>query len=443
MSSTSRNPVWIEFAPEFIRRRLEGRSTLHAIIHNAGWLLGDKALRLGLGLLVGAWVTRYLGPSQYGELSYVLALVAFFDAVSRLGLEAIAIREMSADRNAAPAILGTVFRLRLLSGFLCWLAVTGSTLLFGSEPKTVALTTIVAGGLVFQAADTVELWFQSQMQSKRTVIAKTVAYLLTNSIRVLLVMAKAELVWFAIAGVVEIVLSAFAFAVSYRKYPAPLPWRWSGERGRILLKEAWPYMLSALAIMIYMRIDQVMLHAMLGSRELGIFSAAMPLSMSWYFIPMMIAQSAGPSIAVKKKADPQGYERAIDRLFAMMWLIMLPISLAVAVCSVPLVRLMYGEAYDASAHVLAVHVFANVPIALGVVQGIWIVNERKNTLLLTKTMAGAVVNVVLNQLLIPEYGALGAAAATLAGQSVSSVLSNALLAPRIFRGQIGSWLRTR
>jgi len=439
---SSQNPFWVRFTPLFIRKRLEGRVTLHAIIHNTGWLLGDKALRLGLGLLVGAWVARYLGPSQYGELSYVLAFVAFFQTISLLGLNGVAIRDMARERNASPLILGTVFRLQLITGFLCWLAAIGSMALFRpGDTDTLILTAVVAGSLVFQAADTVDLWFQSQTQSKRTIMAKTIVYLLNSGVKVFLILAKAPLLYFAVAGLVEFILAAVALSLSYRMYPAPFRWQWDMDWGKQLLKESWPYMLSGLAIMIYMRTDQIMIREMLGTHELGIFSAALPLSATWYFIPMMISQSAGPSIAKKKQSDPSGYDRAIDRLFTMMWWIMLPLSATIALLSGPIVHLLYGEAYAASAGVLVVHVFANIPVALGVMQSIWILNEGKNTLALYKTVVGAVTNIGMNLVLIPKYGAVGAAIATVFSYMVSAVLSNVIFAPNIFWRQIVSLVK--
>jgi O-antigen/teichoic acid export membrane protein len=419
---------------------MEGRTNLHSIIHNTGWLLADKALRMGMGLLVGAWIARYLGPSQYGELAYVSAFVAFFQTISLLGLDGIAIRDIAREKKASPAILGTVLRLRLVTGFICWgAAVAGMAMFRPGDYHTLTLTAIIAGSLIFQAADTIDLWFQSQTQSKRTIFSKTLSYIVISGLKIWMILAKAPLIFFAATGIIEMALSAMALMVAYRQYPAPFRWTWDVTWAKQLLQESWPYILSALAIITYMRIDQIMLREMIGVRELGVFSAALPLSSTWYFIPMIISQSIAPTIARKKISDPIAYKKLITQLFSLMWWIMLPLCVAIALLSQPLIALLYGPAYKASAIVLAVHIFANIPVSLGVAQGIWIINERKNTLTLTKTAMGAISNVLLNFFLIPKYGALGAASATLFSQMISAVLSNIFLAPEIFQRQLTSF----
>ena len=195
-----RDPAWIRFLPVSVRPYLAGRNNLHAAMHNSGWLLFDKLVRLMLGLLVGAWVARYLGPAQYGELAYALAYIAFFQTVSTLGLDSIVVRDLVIHPEREAQILGTAFTLRFACGIFSWLvAVLGMAVISGWSDRSVLLVLLVGGSLVFQAADTVDLWFQSRSQSRRTVVAKLAAYLLSGGVKVALIVAEAPLAAFAAA----------------------------------------------------------------------------------------------------------------------------------------------------------------------------------------------------------------------------------------------------
>lgn len=392
-----------------------------------------------MGLLVGAWVARYLGPSSYGDLSYVIAFASFFQVVSFLGLDGIAIRDIARERQDASVILGSVFRFRIASGFLCWLAAVGAMAVYRpGDHQTLLLTAIICGSFVFQAADTVDLWFQSQTRSKMIVLSRGTAYLLSSLLRVGFILFHAPLVSFAVAGLVESALTAVALFYSYRKFPASISWRFDWRRGAGLINESWPYLLSGLAVMTYMRIDQIMLREMLGTHELGIFTAALPLSTMWYFVPIMVSQSVGPAIAQKKRMDKVGYQLAIKRLYSIMWWIMLPLCVGIAILASPVIRVLFGPAFDASALVLAIHIFSGIPVALGSVQDLWNLNEKKNALPLKKALTGVVVNICLNLLLIPRYGAVGSAMATVVSHSISAVFANAVFDPDVLRVQLSS-----
>lgn len=412
-------------------------SALQPVIVNMVWLTLDNFLRILVGIMVGAWVARYLGPAQFGELSYILAYVAFFQGLARLGLDSIAIRDMSRDPAAAPIILGTSARLRLVAGFLCWaLALGGITLLRPRDLDALALVAIVAGAMVFQTADVIDLWFQSRTQSRRTVIAKSAALTLSAAIRVGLIMAGAPLVAFAFVVFFDAAFLALAMFQSYRCYPTEESWAWRTPRACAMLRESWPYLLSTLTIIIYLRIDQIMLRDMVGDYAVGIYSAAQPLATIWYFIPVTLCASIAPALTRIKSRSEENYRFAMNRLFSLMWWYSIPLSIGVALLSGKLVGLLYGEAFAASAVIVATHVFANTPVALGVALQQWTVNEGCSDLGLYRTAMGALANVMLNYCLIPSYGALGAAIATVAAQYVSSLLSNLILDRNLFWRQV-------
>lgn len=436
------------FAQKLLARRpsldIRHRPALLAVARNMGWLFADKALRMVVGLFVGAWVARYLGPAQFGELSYVLSFVALFAVVTQLGLDSVAVRDMAIGDADAPAILGTVLRLRVLVGFACWgLAILVMTALRPGDTHALLLTAIAATSLVFQSADTVDLWFQSRTQSRRTVVSKMVASLGTSVLKVGLIVAGAPLATFVATSVVELALTALLLWRAHHRYPAPTSWRWSGQHARSMLREAWPYLLAGMATIVYMRIDQLMLRELVDAHELGLYSAALAVSSGLYVIPTALCLSVAPAMARLHLRDPAAYERALGKLFAAAWWTTIPIVVVTVLLAPTIVSVLFGPRYTGSAPMLAVHVLATIPVALGVAQSDWIVNERRNQIALWRTALGAVCNVVLNLLLIPRYGGVGAAAATVAAQCVAAILSNAVLAPRMLRLQMYSLLNLR
>lgn len=421
--------------------RLRGNDALVRIAANTGWLMGDKLVRAALGLVVGAWVARYLGPAQFGQYAYVLAFIAFFQAVANLGTDTIVVRDIARDPAVAPEMLGSALQLRVAAGIVCWLLSIGvAAALNPGAPKTVLLTAIVGGIMLFQAADTIDLWFQSQTQSRRTVTAKLVSYLLTSGLKVGLILAEAPLVAFAAAMLFDFAAAAVALAVAYRRFPTARPWRYHNDVARRLLQQSWPFLLSALAITVYMRIDLVMLKALRGEREVGIYAAALPLSQIWQMIPMALVSGFGPMVAQRKLAGQAVYEAALRVAFRLLTILTLAAAVATFAAAPIIVPAIYGPSFAASVDVLRIHVFGNVFIALGVAQSLWIANEGRGRLLLAQTLAGAAVAVIGNRMAIPYWGATGAAGVAVAAQLASCLVVNAVLAPRLFRLQLG--LRT-
>jgi PST family polysaccharide transporter len=211
------NHAWTKLLPSFILTRLDGRLTLQKTIANTGWLFADSILRMGIGMFVGVWIARYLGPKQFGVLSYATAFVALFSAVATLGLDSIVIREVLREPASADEVMGSAFMLKFTGGAVAVvLTVLVISMLHPENSLMHWMVGIIAAGMVFQAFDTIDLWFQSRIQSRYTVYAKSIAFILANMGKVVLVLIHASLIAFAWIGLVEVVIGAAGMVIAYK-----------------------------------------------------------------------------------------------------------------------------------------------------------------------------------------------------------------------------------
>lgn len=414
---------WTRYLPEVLREWLKGRQQLQATISNTGWLMVDKIMRMLIGITVGAWIARYLGPVQFGELAYVISFIAFFQVIPDLQADGIIVRDIAQGRGTPAAVLGTALWLRLLFGAVSWfLAALLMLLLHPDDPRLFELTLIIGATMVFQPAEVVDHWFQSQSQSKRTVLAKLVAYLCSNSVKIILLLNEAPLVAFAWVTCLETATFALGLAIAYRRFPTESRWTITLSQTKALLHQCWPFIASALMITTYMRVDQIMLKEMLGERELGLFAAAQPLSHAWNVIPGTLVTSLAPFVARKMSQDEESYRETLVKIFRFFAIVALLGALLTAAIAPWLIKLLYGAQYQVSAAILSVNVFANVFIFQGTAQTLWIINNNVRAVNVFGTLCAAVVGVVSNFFFIRIFGVMGAVYATLLAQCTSVVV---------------------
>jgi PST family polysaccharide transporter len=164
MANSSKSELWLlKYLPHPIAQLLTIQGQRRVVAENAAWLVAERFMRLVLGVFVGAWVARYLGPSQFGQLSYVLAFLAFFQAVAGLGIDSIIVRDLARNPEIAGEILGSTIVMRTVAGLMGWFAATVSmAFVEKSDPNLILITAIIGSGLIFQVADVFDIWFQSQ-----------------------------------------------------------------------------------------------------------------------------------------------------------------------------------------------------------------------------------------------------------------------------------------
>jgi PST family polysaccharide transporter len=392
------------------------------ILKNIGWLFFDRVFRMGMGLVVGAWVARYLGPADFGTFNYLLATIGILTPFASLGLENMVVKELVENPGRARIIMSTAITLRLISGLAAFaVCIAIFYFLKKDEPYTLYVGVILALTLLSQALISIELYYQSKVASKVAVISQSVAYIIANILKVVLILSGASLIAFAVVTALEMTLGGLFMLYSLKKFSKQ---RLTIALDKILAKDlmvrGWPLIFSGFMIMIYMRIDQVMLGEMVNDHEVGMYSAALKISEIWYIIPAIICNSFFPSIIDGKKLTQKIYFRKFQNLFDILFLMSLAIAVGVTIFSDQIIDILYGDQYSGAAIILMIHIWAAVFVFLGVGSTNFFIIENLQIKTFTRTALGAVLNIILNLILIPKFFGVGAAVATLISQFCSS-----------------------
>jgi O-antigen/teichoic acid export membrane protein len=402
---------------------LSGRPALQRILGNSSWLIADRLMRMMLGLVLGALIARHLGPVGIGKISFALAIVGFVSALATLGVDSLTVKRFIDHPDDINTTLQTVLSMRVVSGAFCWLiAIVAAIVASNGDAHAVGLVAIYGLTLVFNAADAVDLYFQSRLESRRTVASKSIAFFSTAALRLILVYVAASEGYFVAAMALEILLGACLLlkAMPASNRPSligPIDKAIAHE----LLIKGWPLAASGIMIAIYIKVDQVLVARFLGMHELGIYASAVKLFELWQIIPMALVPSAAPMIAAAKQRSQTEYEGKLVKLFATMFYSGLVIALLVTLLSHQLVALLFGPQFAASSKVLQVLIWA-VPFQfIGVAIGPWTINENKMYLSLARTICGAAMSAALLLWLLPTVGLIGAAISMVSAQFITNI----------------------
>lgn len=409
----------------FLTRKLvelKRRPLLAKVLANAGWLVGDKVLRLGVGLLVMVWVARYLGPEQYGKWNYGIAFATLFGSFATLGLDSIVVRDLVHNPDKASAILGTTFALKMVAALVAILIIAVCISIFRpGDTELIVITVLSAGAFFFQASNIIDFYFQAGIRSKYSVLAQNAAFLLMAAVKYVLLQLKAPLIQFVWATLAEAALTAvFMFIAFNAQKNTVKQWRFDRSYALKVLKDGFPLIWSGLAVSIYYKIGLVMLGQMRGDKETGIYSAATKISELWYFVPVALAASVFPSLVEKFKHSRQEYLMASQKFYDAMFLLALVVALGITAVGPKAASILYGAQYEGVAPILLLHIWAGLFVCLGLASSNNLTSQGLQKYGLYRTAIGCLSNVALNFVLIPLYGGLGAAAATVVSYGIST-----------------------
>lgn len=395
---------------------------------NTMWDIGGKIFQMILTLIVGMLTARYLGPSNYGIIGETASYVSFFSVVCQLGFTSTAVKEIMDNEDRQGEILGTTIFFRVFTSLISSVAITFLLWVIKEGDKVIVWVAFLQSmSLMFQSFDMIHYWYQSRLETQVSVKIQSLAYVIMAVYKIAILALGKSVEWFA-----------FSTALEAAVVGAALLWNYNGgegqklsvsiKTGKEILKRSYHFILSGLMVTIYGEMDKIMLGEMLSEMAVGLYTAATKVSTMWSFVLTALINSSRPVIIASRNKNHERYIKQNKRLYAAIIWIGIAAGLGITVLGKWFIYFMYGNDFMPATSSLQISAWYTMFAMLGTARGIWIVCEDKAKYVKYYLGIGAVINVVLNYLLIPQFGPGGAAMATLVTQ-----IFTAVLAPAIFK----------
>lgn len=378
---------------------------------NIQWVGVSKIATMILSFVTTSVVARAFGPETFGTLSYALGFVGLFAILANLGVSTIVYKELIISKEKREEILGSSIALTLIAG-LVTIGLILILLSFTQESYAIkVMIFMVSLTFLTQPLNLLQIDFLKDSEAKYATVAQLITYLISNAAKIIIVTFNQNIFYFIIILILENALAGAIYIFQIIKIKKRTLFLTISKKQIISIL----YMAAPMALMtgfsdIYSRIDQVMLKHYLDVTAVGVYSAAARLTEIWYFIPNIIITGLFPLLV---KHQPTHQKNNKFRFLAkMLFLASMIIAIMTFFTSNLLISIIYGAKFSAASPLLSIYIFSlpGTFVSLLILQELFI--EKKTWLVVFLPASTAILNILLNLVLIPIQGANGAAIAT-------------------------------
>ena len=399
------------------------------VIKNASWIIVCKIAQSLLQFVVGMLCARYLGPSNYGLINYAASIVAFAMPLMKLGLDAVLVHELVKFPEKEGEIVGTSLALNVFSGIICMIGATSVAAVINfNETETIIVCALYSLSIIFAALEMIQYWFQYKLKSKYSSVTMLISYVVVSAYKIFLLATQKSVYWFAVTHSIEFGIVGFILIAIYLKKSGQ-KFKFSFDRAKSMLARSKHYIFAAMMVIVIQNTDHIMLTHMHSNTENGFYSAAITCVSIFQFVYVALVDSFRPMILSKKKENSEEYKNNISRLYGITLYTALAQCIVFFVLAELVIHIMFGNDYANAAPILRTIVFYFVFAVMGTVRNVWILAEEKQKYLWVINLSGALLNIALNAVMIPYWGAVGAAVASLLTQFFANFVLGFIIKP--------------
>lgn len=385
---------------------------------NTSWMFVAQVMSI-VSLFVNVWVARYLGPEEFGSFSYVIAFIGIFSFIANLGIADVIIKELVNKPEDRDKIMGTSFRLLFFSSLIAFFVSSASAFIFEQNTFLRLLIILASSSFLFSSFNIIPHYFQASVLAKKNAIAQMITIVVSSAFKIYLIISGQSLLFFVFAFLLDSVVFTIIYLINYRREGFKiLAWKYDKLIFKKIFSASILLMFASAAGYLLMKVDQVMIKSYLDEVAVGYYAAAVKMSEAWYFIPGIICTSLFPAIINAKKVSSLSYRKRLTNLFIFLFLFAFLIAVVITFLSGFIIQKLYGPSFLASVSVLRIYVWSSLGMFL--IAGInkYLLVENKLKQLFLYNVAAVLINIALNNYLLPKIGLLGAAWATLISYSL-------------------------
>ena len=392
-------------------------ATAKRIAKNSLYIFSGNIFGAVIQLILIVYMVRYLGAEAFGKYSFAASFSSIFAILLDLGLSVLSIREISKNTQKAGEYLSNILIIKTVLSFVTLILIFTAINLMRYPPDTTLAVYIFAGIIVLSSFTSS---FKSIFRAFERMQYEAVISI-TEKILVFVLVMSALLYGYGLIGVIlamlmaQAMISLIAFITVLKKFTRPFS-KFDAKLSRKLLKEALPFGIASVFSVIYFQTDTIMLSMMKGDIVVGWYGAAYRLVMGTLFVPIAFVAALYPVLSKSFTSSKEEFIKIFKKGFKLLAIFAIPLGIGTTLLADKIIELLYGNEFTESIVALQILIWVASLMSLYMIVGHVLASMNRQKIDTYVTGVSAILNVVLNFMLIPKYGLVGAGIASIFSQ---------------------------
>ena len=375
---------------------------------NLSWLLFDKLFRASLNILLSVLLARHFGPENFGILNYLIAFIFLFNAISSLGMNPVLTNLIVKKKKFNKNLLISAYQLRFFASMICYIIFILIILIFNEAEIYLNYSLILGLIIILKSSEIFFSYFEAKLLSKFIVISQLVGLILFASIVFFVIIKNLDDVYIYYGLLVDAIIVFLLINYFYTSKNNKIFNKFQFNKIKSLILKSLPVLISSLSIILYMRIDQIMINLIIGEYQLGIYSVSVRYVEIFHFIPKIIMISLLPLLLISKK-----YVNDLLKINSIIFKFSIFFTALIFLSSDFIIPFLFGNEYSQSISTTKILSFSLLFVFFGVVNEHWYISKNLQKYYAINVLLGAILNIIFNYILINKIGIQGAAYSTI------------------------------